>query len=489
MSHFLARLVIVGGGFTGATTAVQAVRRSPFPLDVIIVEPNAELGPGLPYRGGDPDHRVNGPLQTHSIDPFDTAHIQQWADQQGVLKNDPHAQCPTGTFIRRTDYGRYLHESVLQFSESNESGSSIKHLRARAVTLQSLDQGFLVQLQDGQALQADAIILAFGNPPARLPRMLEGLADPSRLLSSPLAGSELQSFIKSLGAQAHLAVMGTSLTAADVITTVLRQAPDIQVTAFSRRGLLPHRQRPPDLNPPALPKSWLIDRINAPIPSYLYPPEGESWTVRKLCRAMRRRIDEVVSQGHAWQQGFDEARDVVWQFWPKLSDYEKRRFIRRLRVWYDVARFRLPPQTAAALDQAVASGRLRFCAQTLKSVESTKEQGLRLHFEAKDKTITQTADALVNCTGFDLAGEIDPESFAGNLVKRGLLIRDGTGVGFRVDQDCQVIGPTGDSMSRLRLVGPATAGVFGDSLGAMFIAVQVHRMLPSLFQTLSHRLS
>ncbi|MGA1043066.1 MAG: hypothetical protein ACO3S9_06290, partial [Burkholderiaceae bacterium] len=120
---------------------------------------------------------------------------------------------------------------------------------------------------------------------------------------------------------------------------------------------------------------------------------------------------------------------------------------------------------------------------------STKEQGLRLHFEAKDKTITQTADALVNCTGFDLAGEIDPESFAGNLVKRGLLIRDGTGVGFRVDQDCQVIGPTGDSMSRLRLVGPATAGVFGDSLGAMFIAVQVHRMLPSLFQTLSHRLS
>jgi uncharacterized NAD(P)/FAD-binding protein YdhS len=121
MSHFLARLVIVGGGFTGATTAVQAVRRSPFPLDVIIVEPNAELGRGLPYRGGDPDHRVNGPLQTHSIDPFDTAHIQQWVDQQGVLKHDPHAQCPTGIFIRRTDYGRYLHESATSLTLSLRS--------------------------------------------------------------------------------------------------------------------------------------------------------------------------------------------------------------------------------------------------------------------------------------------------------------------------------------------------------------------------------
>ena len=121
MSHFLARLVIVGGGFTGATTAVQAVSRSSFPLEVIIVEPNAELGPGLPYRGGNPDHRVNGPLQTHSIDPFDTAHIQQWADQKGVLKNDPHAQCPTGTFIRRTDYGRYLHESATSLTLSLRS--------------------------------------------------------------------------------------------------------------------------------------------------------------------------------------------------------------------------------------------------------------------------------------------------------------------------------------------------------------------------------
>lgn len=486
MSRSPPRLVIVGGGFTGATVAVQAARRSPIALDIVVIEPSAELGRGLPYRGTDPDHRVNGPIATHSIDPLDTEHVQRWLDRTHGLQKDPGAQCSFGIFLRRSDYGRYLHESVLEFSKSNESGSSIRHQRDRVSHIDRQDSQVVLRLESGDCLLADSVVLAFGNPSPRLPPMLRGLSQHPALVHAPLVGHDLYPLCQGLKPGSKVAVMGTSLTAADVISTLLRQTSGVAITAFSRRGLIPHRQRPPDANAQTnLPKTWLVDRINGRVPGYLNPRDGSPWTVRQICRSMRQRMKELTSQGLPWQQGFDEARDVVWQFWPLLSASEKQRFFRRLRVWYDVARFRLPPQTAESIDQAVTAGRLSFVAQALQGAEALGSQRLKLSFQRKGQQVEQEFDALINCTGFDLGGAVDPETLPGKLVQSGLLVRDESGIGFSVDKACRVIHSNGQASSRIRLVGPATAGVFGDSLGAMFIAVQAHRMLPSLFYDLS----
>ncbi len=480
------RLVIVGGGFTGATVAVQAARRSPISLEIVVIEPNAELGRGLPYRGGDPDHRVNGSIATHSIDPLDTSHVQRWLERTKLLVEDPDAQCSFGTFLRRSDYGRYLHESVLEFANKNESGSTIRHRRSRVSQIHLTTNQVVLKLQTGESLLADSVVLAFGNPASRVPLILQDLTEHPSVVSSPLAGDELQRLCARISPASQVAVMGTSLTAADVTSTLLRQSAGARITAFSRRGLIPHRQRPPDAQAQAnLPQTWLVDRINGPVPSYLYPDPGSAWTVRHLCRAMRGRIKSHTSQGMPWQKAFDEARDVVWQFWPLLSQTEKQRFIRRLRVWYDVARFRLPPQTAESLDKAVTAGRLSFCAQSLVEAKASNNGRLKLTFRSKGHDIEKEFDALINCTGFDLGGEVDPQTLAGTMVQSGLLAREESGIGFRVDENCRVVGSSGQSSPRIRLAGPATAGVFGDSLGAMFIAVQAHRMLPSLFDDLT----
>ncbi len=479
------RLVIVGGGFTGATVAVQAARRSPIALDIVVIEPSAELGRGLPYQGHDPDHRVNGSIATHSIDPLDTEHIQRWLDKSNELQKDPAAQCSFGTFLRRSDYGRYLHESVLEFSKKNESGSTIRHHRDRVRQIKLESEHVVLELEQSHLLLGDSVVLAFGNPASRLPPMLKHASKSPVVVHAPLVGSALHHLCQRLAPGSEVAVMGTSLTAADVISTLLRQTSGVGITAFSRRGLIPNRQRPPDpLAPSSLPKTWLVDRINGEVPSYLFPDEGSPWTVRHLCRAMRKRIKMLTNQGLPWQQGFDEARDVVWQFWPLLTAQEKQRFLRRLRVWYDVARFRLPPQTAESIDKAVAAGRLAFCAKALQGVQVLEGQRLKLTFQKKGKQVEQEFDALINCTGLDLGGPVDPETLAGKLVQAGILVKDESGIGFSVDKTCRVIHSNGQASSRIRLVGPATAGVFGDSLGAMFIAVQAHRMLPSLFNDL-----
>ena len=72
----------------------------------------------------------------------------------------------------------------------------------------------------------------------------------------------------------------------------------------------------------------------------------------------------------------------------------------------------------------------------------------------------------------------------GALLARGLVRIDPSGVGLAVDSQCRAIPADGVALDRLRIIGPPTAGTFGDPLGGIFIAAQVGRMLPGVFAAL-----
>ncbi|HET7136050.1 MAG TPA: FAD dependent oxidoreductase, partial [Casimicrobiaceae bacterium] len=61
------------------------------------------------------------------------------------------------------------------------------------------------------------------------------------------------------------------------------------------------------------------------------------------------------------------------------------------------------------------------------------------------------------------------------------------GVGFAVDARCRPIGANGAPSDAVRVIGPPTAGAFGDPLGAIFIAAQIRRMLPGVYASLGKR--
>jgi len=98
---------------------------------------------------------------------------------------------------------------------------------------------------------------------------------------------------------------------------------------------------------------------------------------------------------------------------------------------------------------------------------------------------TEAFDVVVNCTGLDAAARTAGNPLLQALVSHGTLRSDATGIGYAVDAHCRVIDSEGKALSRIRLIGPPTLGTFGDPGGAMFIAAQIHRMLPDVFGTLS----
>ena len=93
----------------------------------------------------------------------------------------------------------------------------------------------------------------------------------------------------------------------------------------------------------------------------------------------------------------------------------------------------------------------------------------------------------MNCTGLDPACGADENPFLASLVRKGLLQRDATGVGFAVDLRCRPIGVDEHAHPRLRVVGPPTAGTFGDPLGTLFIAPQIARVVAGMLPDLGVR--
>ena len=69
-------------------------------------------------------------------------------------------------------------------------------------------------------------------------------------------------------------------------------------------------------------------------------------------------------------------------------------------------------------------------------------------------------------------------------MRKGWLTPYACGIGFAVDEHCHALSAKGTKQPAVRVIGPPTAGTFGDPLGAMFIAAQIYRILPDMLSSL-----
>ncbi|HJU24756.1 MAG TPA: FAD-dependent oxidoreductase [Casimicrobiaceae bacterium] len=479
-----ARITIVGGGFSGASVAVQLARTTYGSLSITIVEPRPEPGYGSAYSSVDPDHRLNGIPAIHLVDPADPEAFVRWCATESLATRDPDAVSADGRlFVRRREFGRFLADSVERASQGARDRLRITHVRSRAVDV-VVDDGYMSVATDaGARLRSDLLVIATGNAQPRLPASFPpALADHPAIIGS----ADDLARIRAIDAQARVLVLGTGLTALDVISTMVRGGHGGTIVAVSRRGLRPRPYRPP---PPedAKPVPSLLERIDGPVAPFVLAA-GNPPAARALLHALRARIREANTAGDTWYGPFDELRDPLWQVWSRLDAREKSRILRHARQWYDVHRFRAPPQNDAIVRAAERRGIVQFHAARIRAVEAT-DGGQRIRVtlldHGADETRSNSFDAVVNCTGLDSTSGLSSNPFLVALARAGYLIPDPSGLGIAVDRQCRPIGVDGGACDRMRVVGPPTAGAFGDPLGAIFIAAQIRRTLPGMLASLT----
>lgn len=477
------RLVLVGGGLSAATLVVQLIRNTTVPLAVTIIEPREHLGRGLAYSATDPDHRLNAPLEAHGLDPAQPNELRDWFDKNGLLEGDPECLSKGGqVFMRRGQLGAYFTEQLRALASACPAGSTIRHVRDVAVAASRRDRGYTVDTAESGDFDADMLVIATGNPPPSLrPPFSPEHRDHPRIIGNPLEPG----CIDRIPTEARVLVVGGGLTALDIVSTMVRRNHDGGIDVISRRGLRPRAHSPQILGlVPVEPGKSVLVNTNVPIPEFI---KAAPLTLRGWTRAVRREIEKAAKAGRSWHEPMDQVRDAVWQMWPQLPIREKQRFLRRMRVFYDVHRFRTPPMNDQMVRKAEHEGRVRFRGASLAAVHSSSGEGkIRVDLEhaVTHARSIEEFDYVVNCTGLDAGSAWKSNPFLRAAVDAGAIQIHPTSMGFDVGPHCEARDASGELQPALRVIGPPTAGVFGDPLGIPFITGQVRRIVPDLVTTL-----
>lgn len=153
------RIAIVGGGLSGTLVAIRLLRARR-PLHIWVVEPQPRLGPGLPYSTPYAAHRMNVPAGRLSLVDDDPKHFAQW------LRANYDAPAADYCFAPRRVYGRYISSLLEAAWDQRCTGARFEHVRVEAEALVKDSSQIRLHLRGGSTIEADAALLALGNPPS-----------------------------------------------------------------------------------------------------------------------------------------------------------------------------------------------------------------------------------------------------------------------------------------------------------------------------------
>jgi uncharacterized NAD(P)/FAD-binding protein YdhS len=407
-------VAVVGGGFSGLLTAVHLLRGSPS-VQVHLIERGPRFGRGRAYSTANPNHLLNVRAANMSAFPDDPDHFRRWLGT------------PTGdVFVTRGRYGDYLQDILRQESErEGQPGRLIQHHSGATGALPASRRGWRVDLADGGAIEADAVVLALGFLEQTLPDGIEaGFVTHPAYIPDPWAHDPTKV------PPGDILLLGTGLTMVDVAIGL--DSPARRFTALSRRGLPP--------------------RVHGPSPA---SPSPSSMAGPLSClRRLRRQAKKV-----GWRTAVDSIRWATPQIWQAWSQRERRQFLRHLQPWWGVHRHRTAPETNERLEAMRGDGRLQVIAAKVQSIAGGGHQ-LAVTLRPRGSTELQTRRyaAVINCTSpsSDIDGAKDP--LVAGLRRQGLLRADALGLGLDVARDWGVVGAGGRKTQGLYAVGPLARG-------------------------------
>ena len=457
-------VLVLGGGFSGAVFATHLLRAARAPLELVIVEPRQELGAGLAYGSASFEHRINVPSDKMIVFREDPAHLTRWVRAQGLFESDADALSAEGHhYSRRADFARYVAALLEDACLGAPPGSTLRHVRARAISVASLCAGsharHRVQLDDGSTLDGDAVVVTASHETPSFPWPLdERAAAHAGLVRDPWVQLRCLD-VEAMPDDSTIFVAGTGLTLCDVVVSLARRGFRGRVLAVSRRALLPRTHGS---------FSDGFDLLGGqPVPA--------------TARALLRRVREAVRRTTDWRAALDAARFMLPVLWQALPPGERRRAVRWLRPFWDVHRFRMAPQVDALLRGLLESGRLRVAAGRIAAIGSGSDGLLDVHWHSRDGGAHRTrCTAFVNCTGPSGDPARNENPLIRSLLASGLATADAAGVGLDCDADGRLRRRDGRLAEHLCVAGPLARAAVAEVTGVPEASAHARRVAERL---------
>lgn len=166
----------------------------------------------------------------------------------------------------------------------------------------------------------------------------------------------------------------------------------------------------------------------------------------------------------------DAVRQQGQRIWQALSVADRQRFLRHLRHYWDVHRYRVAPQVAEVLEARQRTGSLQVQAARLLSISGEGET-LRLTLARRGGGVqTLSVDHLILTTGPAHRALTDSQPFLQDLARRGLIRADALGMGLEVDSRSRAVAEPHVEALPVLVAGPAARGRFGELMGLPQVA-------------------
>ena len=457
------RVVIVGGGFSGSATAFHLLRGARAPIEVVLVDTAAHVGRGLAYSTDSEHHLLNVPAGRLGLDPADESHFHAWLQRQGRAFG-PH------DFVPRHWLGAYVHDTLRETAGAGLlRGVRLRLVDGRATRLTQESATFVVHLADDDALRADQVVLATGHGPPAPPRFAGSASwfDPG-MVADPWRGAAPPS------SPGDVLLVGTGLTAIDVVSQWTAAGFAGRFHLLSRRGLLPQSHRANETKPAP----------GFPAPQAL----GDAASLRQLVARLRESArDASASAGADWRDLMASLRPATPTLWRGMDDRDRRRFLRHLQPFWDIHRHRVAPSVHAALTTAISHGRVQVHAGRLQRVDRHPPGSFDAAWRVRGTSLTTrvVVQAVVNCTGPTTAARDPDDPLLSTLLRAGLIRQDNLGQGLAFDDRACLIDAGGAAATRLHYVGPMLKACRWEAVAVPELRVHARDVAARVLQALA----
>jgi hydroxyacylglutathione hydrolase len=429
-------IAIIGGGVSGALIAYHLMQKR-VQARIIVIESRPELGLGLAYATPSLRHLLNVPAGKISALPNEPNHFLDW------LRATHDAGATEDTFAPRAIFGRYI-QSLLAETKG------IEQVQGTATYYRPSVSGAVLTLSDGAELRADLVVLATGNfEPSPLPGVgkaafASGIYRHNAWLPDTFAGLEQN---------APVTLIGTGLTAVDVLLRLRELGHRGTITAVSRHGVFPNRHE-----------------IYTPMPTAAIP-EGTPAT----CVAYLRAFRAAIQSGAEWRAAIDSLRSATNSLWLALPLTEQQRFRRHLQRRWDVVRHRMAPRIADLIEAELAAGTLVVREGHLVSVDTAGE-GAIVKIRSFGTTQELVSRRVINCTGPSMSYRHVDSPLLKSLFAQGLATTGPLGGGFNCSAHGAMIGADGCASRVLFNLGPGRLGTLLESIAVPEIRQQAFEL-------------
>ncbi|MEU8897468.1 FAD/NAD(P)-binding protein [Nocardia sp. NPDC048505] len=233
------RIGIIGAGAAGVGLLDALAGSGGKPGAITIFDGSPALWRGRPYQPDGEAVRVNAPPMIMSIRAGDLTHYQRWLTARPDLaryRDEALGQI----LVPRARYGEYLEDTArAAIDELRRAGWQVDVVPDRVTGFSRDARDAVLHTGDGRRLPVDRAILAVGNG---RPRDYYGLTGAPGYINEPYP---LARTLADIPPEAHVAVIGSGLTAVDIAVSSAARGHTGPISFLSRTGALPFVQQRP----------------------------------------------------------------------------------------------------------------------------------------------------------------------------------------------------------------------------------------------------